>query len=103
MVVPQNERRCTKKKVIPRIVLPSIVKEPIDLQTLHVDASLIDVIIQHGSQLGGFPSPITPQPSLDAPLGSSQHAMAPPSSPMAPRSSQHGTTPSLSTMAPWSS
>jgi len=49
-----------------------------------VVASLIDVIIKHGSHLGGIPSPMAPQPSSNAPLGSSQHVKAPLSSPMVP-------------------
>ncbi len=48
-VIPENERRCTSQKTMSHVVLPSIAKESIDLQTLHVDTSLIDVIIQYGS------------------------------------------------------
>ena len=88
---------------MPHVVLPSIVKESIDLQTLHVATSLTYVIIQQGSQLGGFPSPMAPRPSSDVALGSLHHVKAPSSSPMEPWSSQPTTTPSTSSAPPISS
>ena len=59
-VVPPHERRRTSQKIMPHVVLLSIINEFIDLHTLHEVASLTNVIIEHGSHLGHFPSPMGP-------------------------------------------
>ncbi len=51
------------------VVVPTIVKEFVDLENFHVVVSMPDVIIQHGSKLGGITLPTTPRSSSYVPLG----------------------------------